>query len=82
MKKTYNVNLEAFTGISEILEHHDLKTLYKIVISEARAAGNNLINRADASIKDNNGRPICLVANYHGQIITAGSRNTVTIREA
>lgn len=81
MAKTYIVNMVEFTGYNEILEHHDLKALYKIVLSEARAAGNNLINRADAAIKDNTGRPICRICNYYGQVIIAGSYNAVTVRE-
>ena len=82
MAKTYIVNMKEFVGFDEILENSDLKTLYKIVVSEARAAGNNLVNYANAFIRDNNGRPICLVCNYHGQINVAGNQNVSTIRRA
>ena len=82
MTKTYIVNMKEFVGYDQILKNSDLKTLYKIVVSEARAAGNNCPNYADAFIRDSNGRSICLVCNYHGQIIVANSRNSITIRRA
>ena len=38
----YFAHLEPFTGYDEIISAEDFRTIYNLVLSEARAAGNNL----------------------------------------
>lgn len=42
MKKTYQIELKEFCGDDIIIRAQDVRTLYKIAFSEARAAGRNL----------------------------------------
>ena len=42
MKKTYQLDLTPINGTGEIIQSADLRTIYNIAVSEARAAGANL----------------------------------------
>ena len=80
MEYRYTANLLPFTGEDMTIEDNCFKRIYKIVMSEARAAGCNLSGFKIVFIRDNKTLNHCGIGNWDGYITVSRRDRTTVVR--
>lgn len=79
MKYRFTANLKPFTGEDITIEDDCFKRIYKIVMSEARAAGCNLSGFKIVFIRDNKTLKHCGIGNLNGYISVSMSGHATLV---
>lgn len=79
MEYRYKACLMAFTGEDITIEDNSFKRIYKIVMSEARAAGQNLSGYRYVAILDRKTLENTVIGNWNGYIAVSKHGHSVLV---
>lgn len=81
MEYRFTANLKSFTGEDITIEDNCFKRIYKIVMSEARAAGCNLSGFKYVAILDRHTLTNTVIGNFNGYIAVANSGRSKVVHQ-